>query len=250
MVRLATSFTIAALIHAALLLTEGPWRLCQAPRLDHRQVLTMRLVARPAYCPPAMHPLPQPPAPLPPKPPAPPKPTAKKPMVSKPVVSAKPVVNKPKPSPTKTIVNDTPPPIVEAPAPEPAAAIDPPAEPPLAPPRETMPETAVSDAAKQSPPSPAADATVVMATPRYRDNPLPFYPRIARKRGIQGTVILDVFVEADGRVGDLRIAESSNHRMLDRAAQKTVRQWRFEPGREGERSVAMWVRVPVDFRLQ
>jgi protein TonB len=248
--RLFTAFAIAALIHAALFLTAPTWTLHQAPRLAHRQALTMRLVARQAYRPPALRRLPKPPPPLPPEPPAPPKPRSNKPVVSKPVVSPKPVVNKPKPTPTKPIVNDTPPPKVKAPAPEPVAAIDPPRETPIVPSRETTVEAAVSDAATESAPSTAAEATVVMATPRYRDNPLPVYPRLARKRGIQGTVILEVFVEADGRVGDLRVAESSRHTMLDRAAMKTVRRWLFEPGREGQRAAAMWVRVPVDFRLQ
>jgi protein TonB len=250
MVRLATAFGIAVLIHAAVLFTDTRWPLRQPPRLANRQVLTMQLVARQPHRPPALRQLPKPPPPLPPEPPAAPQPTPQEPVVSKPVVAPKPMADKPQPAPTKPIVNHTPPPNVEAPAPEPVAAVDPPLETPLEPSHETTAETAVSTAAAESETSPAAEATVVMATPRYRDNPLPIYPRLARKRGIQGTVILEVFVEADGRVGGLRIAESSRHNMLDRAAEKTVRQWLFEPGREGQQAVAMWVRVPVDFRLQ
>jgi len=89
-----------------------------------------------------------------------------------------------------------------------------------------------------------------MARPRYSDNPPPVYPSIARKRKYQGTVVLDVFVEADGRVGNLHIAQTSNYSLLDRAAMKTVRRWQFEPARRGNHTVAMWVRVPIQFHLQ
>jgi len=89
-----------------------------------------------------------------------------------------------------------------------------------------------------------------MATPRYNENPPPVYPAIARKRNCQGTVILEVFVKEDGRVGDLRVVESSNYSLLDRAAAKAVRRWLFEPARRGDRKVSMWVNVPVRFRLE
>jgi protein TonB len=97
---------------------------------------------------------------------------------------------------------------------------------------------------------PGTAATVVKATPRYHHNPPPEYPSLARKRGYQGTVVLEVFVETDGRVGDLRIIESSRHRLLDRSAMKAVRRWQFQPGRRGDRIIAMWVRVPVQFSLK
>jgi TonB family protein len=55
---------------------------------------------------------------------------------------------------------------------------------------------------------------------------------------------------ADGSVGDLRIIESSRHRLLDRSAMKAVKHWQFQPGRQGDDTIAMWVRVPVQFRLK
>ena len=38
------------------------------------------------------------------------------------------------------------------------------------------------------------------ATPLYRQNPVPEYPLIARKRGYQGTVVLEVLVTREGKV--------------------------------------------------
>ena len=92
--------------------------------------------------------------------------------------------------------------------------------------------------------------TVQMAYPRYQLNTPPTYPGLARKRGQEGTVILQVLVNREGRVDDLKIDTSSNLTLLDRAAVTAVRKWSFEPGRRGEESVPMWVRVPVTFKLK
>jgi protein TonB len=91
--------------------------------------------------------------------------------------------------------------------------------------------------------------TIQMAYPRYQLNSPPAYPHLARKRAQEGTVILQVLVNRDGRVGDLVIDVSSNFTLLDRAAITAVRKWSFEPGRRGEERVPMWVRVPVTFKL-
>jgi TonB family protein len=92
--------------------------------------------------------------------------------------------------------------------------------------------------------------TLQMAYPRYQLNDPPAYPRLARKREQQGTVVLQVLVNKTGRVADMRIESSSNYAMLDRAAQNAVRQWIFEPGRKGDLPIEMWVRVPVSFELR
>lgn len=91
---------------------------------------------------------------------------------------------------------------------------------------------------------------VVQARPRYRDNPPPPYPEAARRRQLEGTVVLEVEVSAQGRVGDLVVHRSSGHRMLDESALATVRGWLFEPGRRGGLPVAMTVQVPVRFGLR
>jgi periplasmic protein TonB len=88
------------------------------------------------------------------------------------------------------------------------------------------------------------------ATPAYRENPRPEYPRIAKRRGYEGTVVLEVLVNSGGKVDELRILESSGYGILDRSALKSVRDWVFEPGSVGDRKVAMWVRVPVRFELK
>jgi protein TonB len=88
------------------------------------------------------------------------------------------------------------------------------------------------------------------AIPIYRSNPAPEYPAVARRRGYEGTVVLEVLVNRDGKVADLRLFQSSGHASLDQTALSSVKGWVFEPARRGDAPVEMWVRIPVCFRLK
>lgn len=104
-------------------------------------------------------------------------------------------------------------------------------------------------------PAPAAggnrqtEQEVIEACPLYRQNPPPDYPPLARKRGLEGTVELDVLVSPSGTADTVRLALTSGHDLLDRAALSAVEKWLFQPGKKGEETAAMWVRVPVRFAL-
>lgn len=88
------------------------------------------------------------------------------------------------------------------------------------------------------------------AMPLYSMNPEPRYPKMAKKRGYEGTVLLSVHVNKEGKVDDLWLFESSGYKILDNAALKAVKDWTFEPGRRGDKPVEMWVEVPVKFELR
>jgi protein TonB len=88
------------------------------------------------------------------------------------------------------------------------------------------------------------------AVPIYRQNPPPGYPRIARRKGYEGTVVLEVLVGREGRVSDLRLLHSCGHAVLDEAAADSVRSWLFDPGTLDNDPVEMWVKVPVRFQLK
>ena len=95
-----------------------------------------------------------------------------------------------------------------------------------------------------------ARTEITQAIPAYRDNPPPRYPLIARQGGYEGTVWLKVFIDRKGSVRQVKIDRSSGHRALDRAAEAAVKEWRFVPGREGDRAVDMWVTIPIRFALK
>lgn len=86
---------------------------------------------------------------------------------------------------------------------------------------------------------------------RYAVAPPPPYPRDAIKAGAQGTVMLRVLVDVDGRPLEVVVERSSGHRSLDREAVRQVQQrWRFEPAMRDGRPVQAWGLVPIGFHLQ
>lgn len=111
---------------------------------------------------------------------------------------------------------------------------------------ETLPET-TAPISKQSN---VRAAIRKKAVPLYKVNPRPSYPRIAQRRGHTGTVMLMVFVNKNGGAEKLRIFESSGYDSLDRAAEKAVANWRFEPGTSDGVPTGMWVKIPITFELK
>jgi periplasmic protein TonB len=76
------------------------------------------------------------------------------------------------------------------------------------------------------------------------------YPAAARRRGMTGTVHLDISVEPTGRIADVLVVRSSSHEMLDRAALDSVRALRPVPFPPDVRPRAVRVRLPVVFELR
>lgn len=95
-----------------------------------------------------------------------------------------------------------------------------------------------------------AAAPVRQAAPLYEVNRPPEYPVLARRRGWEGTVMLQVNVTAGGNAREVRVHTSSSYDLLDDAALDAVENWLFSPGTEGGRPCAMTVLVPIHFVLQ
>lgn len=84
----------------------------------------------------------------------------------------------------------------------------------------------------------------------YLQNPPPVYPSSARRSGVQGKVLLTVNVTAAGTAGNVSVASSSGHSLLDTAAMEAVRRWKFVPAKRGSEIVEAKVLVPVEFKLR
>ena len=97
---------------------------------------------------------------------------------------------------------------------------------------------------------PPAEEKVVFARPKYAENPKPFYPVEAKRKGYQGETLLRVEVLSNGQVGQIQLKKSSGHEILDRSALDAVKQWKFTPAKKGDSPVPQWVNIPVVFRLQ
>jgi len=129
--------------------------------------------------------------------------------------------------------------IIEKIAPEPVEAL-------VVQQQDPVVETVAGSMAEEKP----ALLPITKARPLYKKNPRPVYPTVARRRRYQGTTLLEVLVDSQGRVGELRVFKSCGYEVLDRAALTAVQDWLFEPGRLGDNKVDMWVRVPVRFQLR
>jgi protein TonB len=119
-------------------------------------------------------------------------------------------------------------------------------------PTETAPASVPPPSSASAPASSPAPAPVV--PPRfnaaYLHNPPPVYPVLSRRKREQGKVVLRVLVSAGGGAEQVAIRTSSGFERLDAAALETVKQWKFVPARQGDRSVPAWVLVPISFSLE
>ena len=90
----------------------------------------------------------------------------------------------------------------------------------------------------------------------YDDPPVPLrpirpkYPEIAQEAGIEGTVVVQVFVDDKGRVKETVILKGIPNTGLDEAATEAIRSVRFRPAKQRERAVGVWISIPVNFRLK
>lgn len=75
------------------------------------------------------------------------------------------------------------------------------------------------------------------------------YPLEALKRGREGRVVLDFYVDANGLVRESVVRTSSGSDRLDGAAMQAARQWRFTPEMKNGSTVPARALMPVDFRI-
>jgi TonB family protein len=75
------------------------------------------------------------------------------------------------------------------------------------------------------------------------------YTEEARRRGLEGEVVMEIVVKSDGSVGDVKLLRRLGGGLDERAIQ-AVRQWRFAPATRKGVPVDVVVEVGVDFRLR
>jgi periplasmic protein TonB len=79
----------------------------------------------------------------------------------------------------------------------------------------------------------------------------PVYTAAAMDARIEGTVLLDVVVLADGKVGDVTVSRSLDMEYgLDTQAVEAAKQWLFKPGTKEGKPVAVLVSLEMRFTLK
>lgn len=169
-----------------------------------------------------------PPQPVLPAPAAPPVPVSmpKKPTPASPLISAAPA-----PAPA----------VVTAPAPEPDPV--PPAAPVVA-------VAAPAPPVAVTPPAPPPPKNIPASAIRYLEPPAPEYPRLSRRLGEAGLVVVRVYVDEAGQPRSVQLAQSSGFARLDEAALAGVQRARFKPYSENGVPTAGWARIPIPFELE
>ncbi len=103
---------------------------------------------------------------------------------------------------------------------------------------------AALDAAK---PAPKADTPGVIK-PQLISKTEPKYTPEAKEAKIQGPVVLDAEIEADGTVGNVKLKKSLDPG-LDKNAIEAIRQWKFKPAEKDGKPIKVLTSIEVNFRL-
>lgn len=97
--------------------------------------------------------------------------------------------------------------------------------------------------------APSAGQAAREVKPRAIKEVKPQYTPEAMRAGVQGSVLLNCEVRADGTVGDVRVTKPLD-RGLDEQAVKAVKQWRFKPGTLDGKPVPVRVSIEMTFTLR
>jgi TonB family protein len=91
-----------------------------------------------------------------------------------------------------------------------------------------------------------AGSDVTPPKPVYMPNPQ--YVDKARREKINGVVVVEMIVMAEGKVRDVKVIKSLDPG-LDKQALAAVRTWKFEPATKDGKAVAVHLKAEVAFKL-
>ncbi len=100
------------------------------------------------------------------------------------------------------------------------------------------------------PPAPQGLATYTQPLTPVHQVP-PRYPRRARMQGISGWVRLEMVVQKDGSVRDVRVVEAEPGRgIFDQEAVRALSRWRFHPQMQEGKAVPALATITIQFNLE
>ncbi len=111
----------------------------------------------------------------------------------------------------------------------------------------------------EAPPPPPSNGPQVRFIP-YDEPPVPIggfktilkylrYPELALAAGIEGTVVVQAFVDKTGRVTVTEILEGIPQTGMDEAAVEAITKTRFKPAKQRDMALGVWLAIPITFRL-
>jgi protein TonB len=236
--RYAIAGGASLVVHAALLFVSQETKVFAMPAGNPTSSVSLNLISapKPVQAAPTPQEVVEEKQPEPKKPkPAPVKKTVEKPIVKKEAVKKKPVEKKPEP-----VKKPQPPKPVAKKDPQPKEKVE----------ERIAKEPQPQQAAPNNQSKGATSQPVMVDQPAFVSQPVqPRYPRSARKRGIEGVALYEVWLDANGNQIKQVLIESSGAEMLDVSALRAIKQWQFSPHISGGQKVAHRVQIPVRFKL-
>ncbi len=96
---------------------------------------------------------------------------------------------------------------------------------------------------------PPPDFVPVEKEPQIIKQVIPKYPELAQRAGIEGRVIVKIWVDKDGKPHKAVILKSDAE-IFNAPAQEAAMQYRFTPAIMNKGPVAVWVVIPFTFKLK
>lgn len=91
---------------------------------------------------------------------------------------------------------------------------------------------------------------MLIKKPTFKARPTPVsYPRLAKRRGQQGKVLIEVWIDDQGKQIKQFIVDSSGFSTLDGAALTAISNWKFDVSTNRGHAIAHRVQIPVNFKL-
>jgi TonB family protein len=94
----------------------------------------------------------------------------------------------------------------------------------------------------------AASASMLQDQPEVKKRVEPWYPELLKLAGIEGKVLVNVFIDEQGKVEKTKILEST-HEAFSEAAVKAAKQWEFSPAMKEGKPIKAEVTIPFRFKL-
>ena len=73
------------------------------------------------------------------------------------------------------------------------------------------------------------------------------YPAELREAGIGGSTMLHFFINPQGEVENIQVAQTSGHPGLDEAAMEVARSFQFSPAENQGEAVPVWIQIPITY---
>ena len=125
----------------------------------------------------------------------------------------------------------------------------------------TIEETDLDNFTEWESPPPPSDKGPKAKFIAYDEPPVPIggiagimrnviYPDIAIIAGIQGTVLVRVFVQADGKVSEATVVDGLDGTGLNEAAIEALKKTKFKPAKQRDVPIGVYISIPVRFSFK